>query len=307
MRDLLSSPFVQPVSDKLQADLECIKSSELIHLHAPANLEGLLAIGQLEAACLDAGIKYRRRFYLPKHHRPRDELLDISSPSSGVNVVIASEEETWQVDDLADVDGVNFVPLATSVQMGSQHRIHHGSLDCVIQCAAIAALLAPNGRRVRKLRPYLSLGLWLRGALDTTLDPIHSAALLHLKEEGSVRIVPLPEVIQPRQGMIPHLPERRLMKLQKAWPGMNVDERKQALSELILPCLTDSSLSTPRLEELVWKRMLVGEEKIDLASQADALREGWPEDADASRLHAAKRLDHWLRTGFLVLEDEATV
>ena len=307
MRDLLSSPFVQPVSDKLQADLECIKSSELIHLHAPANLEGLLAIGQLEAACLDAGIKYRRRFYLPKHHRPRDELLEISSPSSGVNVVIASEEETWQVDDLADVDGVNFVPLATSVQMGSQHRIHHGSLDCVIQCAAIAALLAPNGRRVRKLRPYLSLGLWLRGALDTTLDPIHSAALLHLKEEGSVRIVPLPEVIQPRQGMIPHLPERRLMKLQKAWPGMNVDERKQALSELILPCLTDSSLSTPRLEELVWKRMLVGEEKIDLASQADALREGWPEDADVSRLHAAKRLDHWLRTGFLVLEDEATV
>ncbi|RJU93085.1 MAG: hypothetical protein DWC01_00585 [Candidatus Poseidoniales archaeon] len=307
MRDLLSSPFVQPVSDKLQADLECIKSSELIHLHAPANLEGLLAIGQLEAACLDAGIKYRRRFYLPKHHRPRDELLEISSPSSGVNVVIASEEDTWQVDDLADVDGVNFVPLATSVQMGSQHRIHHGSLDCVIQCAAIAALLAPNGRRVRKLRPYLSLGLWLRGALDTTLDPIHSAALLHLKEEGSVRIVPLPEVIQPRQGMIPHLPERRLMKLQKAWPGMNVDERKQALSELILPCLTDSSLSTPRLEELVWKRMLVGEEKIDLASQADALREGWPEDADASRLHAAKRLDHWLRTGFLMLEDEATV
>ena len=307
MRDLLSSPFVQPVSDKLQADLECIKSSELIHLHAPANLEGLLAIGQLEAACLDAGIKYRRRFYLPKHHRPRDELLEISSPSSGVNVVIASEEETWQVDDLADVDGVNFVPLATSVQMGSQHRIHHGSLDCVIQCAAIAALLAPNGRRVRKLRPYLSLGLWLRGALDTTLDPIHSAALLHLKEEGSIRIVPLPEVIQPRQGMIPHLPERRLMKLQKAWPGMNVDERKQALSELILPCLTDSSLSTPRLEELVWKRMLVGEEKIDLASQAYALREGWPEDADASRLHAAKRLDHWLRTGFLMLEDEATV
>ena len=307
MRDLLSSPFVQPVSDKLQADLECIKSSELIHLHAPANLEGLLAIGQLEAACLDAGIKYRRRFYLPKHHRPRDELLDISSPSSGVNVVIASEEETWQVDDLTDVDGINFVPLATSVQMGSQHRIHHGSLDCVIQCAAIAALLAPNGRRVRKLRPYLSLGLWLRGALDTTLDPIHSAALLHLKEEGSVRIVPLPEVIQPRQGMIPHLPERRLMKLQKAWPGMNVDERKQALSELILPCLTDSSLSTPRLEELVWKRMLVGEEKIDLASQAYALREGWPEDADASRLHAAKRLDHWLRTGFLMLEDEATV
>ena len=307
MRDLLNSPFVQPVSDKLHADLECMKSSELLHLHAPANLEGLLAIGQLEAACLDAGIKYSRRFYLPKHHRPRDEILEIPPPSSGVNVVIASEEETWQVEDLPDVDGLKFVPLATRVQMGNQHRIHHGSLDCVIQCAAIAALLAPNGRRVRKLRPYMSLGLWLRGALDTTLDPIHSAVLLHLKEEGSVRIVPLPEVGQPRQGMIPHLPERRLIKLHKAWPTMNVDERKQALSELVLPCLIDSSLSTPRLEELVWKRMLVGQEAVDLASQAEALRQEWPEDADASRIHAAQRLDHWLRTGSLMLEHQATV
>ncbi|MBL6748418.1 MAG: hypothetical protein ISP85_05475 [Candidatus Poseidonia sp.] len=307
MRDLLNSPFVQPVSDKLHADLECMKSSELLHFHAPANLEGLLAIGQLEAACLDAGIKYSRRFYLPKHHRPRDEILEIPPPSSGVNVVIASEEETWQVEDLPDVDGLQFVPLATRVQMGNQHRIHHGSLDCVIQCAAIAALLAPNGRRVRKLRPYMSLGLWLRGALDTTLDPIHSAVLLHLKEEGSVRIVPLPEVGQPRQGMIPHLPERRLIKLNKAWPTMNVDERKQALSELVLPCLTDSSLSTPRLEELVWKRMLVGQEAVDLASQAEALRQEWPEDADASRIHAAQRLDHWLRTGSLMLEHQATV
>ena len=307
MRDLLNSPFVQPVSDKLHADLECMKSSELLHLHAPANLEGLLAIGQLEAACLDAGIKYSRRFYLPKHHHPRDEILEIPPPSSGVNVVIASEEETWQVEDLPDVDGLQFVPLATRVQMGNQHRIHHGSLDCVIQCAAIAALLAPNGRRVRKLRPYMSLGLWLRGALDTTLDPIHSAVLLHLKEEGSVRIVPLPEVGQPRQGMIPHLPERRLIKLHKAWPTMNVDERKQALSELVLPCLTDSSLSTPRLEELVWKRMLVGQEAVDLASQAEALRQEWPEDADASRIHAAQRLDHWLRTGSLMLEHQATV
>lgn len=307
MRDLLNSPFVQPVSDKLHADLECMKSSELLHLHAPANLEGLLAIGQLEAACLDAGIKYSRRFYLPKHHRPRDEILEIPPPSSGVNVVIASEEETWQVEDLPDVDGLKFVPLATRVQMGNQHRIHHGSLDCVIQCAAIAALLAPNGRRVRKLRPYMSLGLWLRGALDTTLDPIHSAVLLHLKEEGSVRIVPLPEVGQPRQGMIPHLPERRLIKLHKAWPTMNVDERKQALSELVLPCLTDSSLSTPRLEELVWKRMLVGQEAVDLASQAEALRQEWPEEADASRIHAAQRLDHWLRTGSLMLEHQATV
>ncbi len=307
MRDLLSSPFVQPVSDKLNADLERMKSSELIHLHAPANLEGLLAMGQLEAACLDAGIKYRRRFYLPKHHRPRDESLDIQSPSVGVNVLIDSEEDTWQAEDRSDEGDVQIVPLATSVQMGTQHHIHHGSLDCVIQCAAIAALLAPNGRRVRKLRPYLSLGLWLRGALDTSLDPIHSSALLHLKEEGSIRLVPLPEVSEPRKGMIPHLPERRLVKLQKAWPGMNVDERKQALSELILPCLSDSSLSTPRLEELVWKRMIVGQEAIDLASQADALRDAWPIDADASRLYASQRLDDWLRTGSLMLQDEATV
>ena len=65
--------------------------------------------------------------------------------------------------------------------------------------------MAPNGRRVRKLRPYISLGLWLRAGMDTNMDPIHYMLVNHLSEEGSLRLVPLPEVAQPATGMIPGL------------------------------------------------------------------------------------------------------
>ena len=46
---------------------------------------------------------------------------------------------------------------------------------------------------------------------------------------------------------------------------MDVDQRSMALSELLLPCLTQPELSTPRLEELT-DRMVVGDD-FDLASQ----------------------------------------
>ena len=141
----------------------------------------------------------------------------------------------------------------------------------------------------------------MRGSLDTTIDPIHTAVLMHLKEEGSIRIVPLPEVKQPEPNMIPGLAERRLKKLHRAWATMDVEERTQALSELVLPCLVEPTLSTPRLEELVWHRMLVGDEDVDLASQAFAAQGKWPEALSDERLHASKLIDHWIQTGNLML------
>ena len=87
---------------------------------------------------------------------------------------------------------------------------------------------------------------------------------------------------------------------------MDVEQRTQALSELALPCLTDMTLSTPRLEELLWHRMLVGDVEVDLASQVFAAQDTWPEGLDEERLHASKLIDKWLQTGHLELEVEAT-
>ena len=121
----------------------------------------------------------------------------------------------------------------------------------------------------------------------------------HLREEGTVRVVPLPEVHNPFTSSLDGLSTRQLKRLAKVWPTMDVEERSMALSELVLPCLTESELSTPRLEELVWHRMLVGDCEVDVVSQMESVRQAWPEDADDARLFASSVLDRWLKTGVL--------
>jgi len=299
MRDLLKTPFVEPVASLLRDHIERLQQADMIHISAPATLEGVLALGQLEAAFLDNGWRYSRRFSPARKHVPRDENLLPAPPESGLGVYLNVEEETWELGDVEPSAVVNIMPLKTHVNMGGQQRLHAGALDPVLQAATIAAALAPNGRRVRSLRPYITLGLWMRGALDTSYDPIHSSAIAHLQDEGSVRTVPLPEVESPAPNMIPGLAERQLKRLSKAWPNMDVDERTLALSELVLPCLTHSQLSTPRLEELVWHRMVLGGQPQDLVSQAHIVQSTWPDEQESCRIHASKVLDRWLTSGTL--------
>ena len=80
---------------------------------------------------------------------------------------------------------------------------------------------------------------------------------------------------------------------------MDVDQRSMALSELVLPCLTEPELSTPRLEALAWHRMVVGGGEKDLVSQLHDVKKAWPADADAGRVFGATLLDTWLQTGEL--------
>jgi len=79
-----------------------------------------------------------------------------------------------------------------------------------------------------------------------------------------------------------------------------------AISELLLPCLTHPELSTPRLEELTWHRMLVGDDATDLASQLYAAKQAWPDGDDGGRLFASTLLDQWLGTGRFWAEGQAT-
>jgi len=306
MRDFLQSPLFEPVAEHLKACHSALLAADHLHLHAPASLEGVLAMGFIEAACLDLGLRYKRRFFLPKSHRPRDEGVSIPTSDHGFVVVLDVEEETWDVEERSLDGPLNLVPLKTRLRLGSQHHVKSGALDTVIQCAALAAAMAPNGRRVRSLRPYASMGLWLRGGLDTSVDPIHSLVILHLKEEGSVRMVPLPEVALPAEGMIPGLSQLQLKRLRRSWSKMDVDARTTALSELVLPSLAAGQLSTPRLEELVWHRMLVGDGSVDLASQVHLLQRQWPTGVDELRLHASVVLDGWISTGVLLMDERAT-
>ena len=306
MRDLFSAPFIQPVSGLLQRYLERLQAADTVQLSAPATLEGVLALGQLEGAFLDCGVKYSRRFTAPREHVPRDEWGLPEPPPQGLGVFLNVEDETWSASELPEEALVNIAPVQTNVVFGSKNKAHAGALDPVLQAAALAAALAPNGRRVRSLRPFISLGLWMRGSLDTSYDPIHSATVAHLQDEGSIRTVPLPEVGDPVVDMMPGMSSRQLKRLSKAWEGMDVDQRTMALSELVLPCLTHPDLSTPRLEELVWHRMVLKGHPHDVVSQAHKVQKSWPKELDKARLFASKTLDSWLQTGMLIPSEQAT-
>lgn len=299
MNDLL---LTHPFSDVKKRILDLskqMKDAGMVHIHAPANLSGLLALSMLESAFLDTGIQYRRRFLPSDQHVPRDERIQPQLPKDGLLIYISPFEDTWKLDELPQTEYIHITPLSVSVRLGSKQSERRGALDVVAQCAAIAAQIVPNGQKVRLLRPFSATGLWLREALDTTFDPIHTAIRDHLREEGSFRVVPLPEVPSPAVGMIPGLSERMLARLQKGWPKMDIDSRSAALSELILPTLVHPSLSTPRLEELVWHRLMIGTSDIDVVSQVFLADKAWPEDSTEAKIHASKLADSFLKTGLL--------
>jgi len=70
--------------------------------------------------------------------------------------------------------------------------------------------------------------------------------------------------------------------------------------------LTHPALSTPRLEELVWHRMVLKGHPHDVVSQAHKVQKSWPKELDKARLFASKTLDSWLQTGMLIPSEQAT-
>jgi hypothetical protein len=281
MHDLLSTAPFADVRKILTEIASKILQAKIVHIHAPADLEGILALSQIESACLDNGIRYQRKL-LPSHRNiPRDEVPQPQPIGEGLLVHIDPFDDTWQIKEIPATEYIHIMPLSVGVRMGTKKSERMGGLDVVAQCSAIAAIIAPNGTRVRRLRPFSGSGLWLREALDTTFDPIHTFVRDHLRDEGSLRTVSLPEVEKPASAM-------------------NIDERSQALSELILPTLNDSTLSTPRLEELVWHRCVISSSPIDIASQLFLASKQWPDEDAKVKLFASELLDDFITTGNLI-------
>ena len=190
-------------------------------------------------------------------------------------------------------------PKEVEVQFPHSDQIKRGTVDAVIQSSALASVISPTGDRTTSFRPYVGAGQWLMEGLDTTIDPIHTLVRDFLRDEGTIQIVPLPEVSQPNIEMIPGLSERRLKKLSKLWTEMDANQRSQALSEFCLPSLSTEGISTARFEELIWKRMVIPNQKGDLASILHVLQSEWPETKEEALIFASRLLDSWLRTGHL--------
>ena len=297
MNNLLQSVIFSPLENQLSQVCEAIKSAKLVQLMAPADLDGILALAQLEAAFLDVSLHYRRRVLPPRKHVARGEVQELPEVD-GLIIHIDPFHETQNLIEITE-NFIHLFPLSVEVGFEESEKVHRGAVDCVATCAALAAILSPEGVRVRKQRSMAIAGCWLRQSMDSNYDPVMSVLRDHLDDEGSIDIRPLPEVSSPASGMIPGLSDRMLKRLSKGWGEMDVDERSSAISELVFPAMREDGLSTMRLEELIWHRAMIPGVETDIASQLYLSGNDWPETVDDARLHASGIADLLIKNGHL--------
>lgn len=295
MKDLRKASFFAPINGVIEEAVTFLQTKPLM-LMATADLHSILALGFLESALLDRGISYSRRILPPNSHIPPDE-KNLIPEQDGSSILFV---DPWaRIDSsLPNVMILSAQPVEVEFSHSSTKR--RGRIDVVLQSSAIASSLSPNGTRSKRCRPYSGCGQWLMESLDTTIDPIHTLVRDFLRDEGSIQISALPEVENPSVEMIPLASQRRLQRLKKLWGGMDASARAQALSEYSLPLLSSPGISTARLEELIWKRMLIPNQSTDLASILFQIMKEWPSESDSAILHAGRMLDELLKTGQLL-------
>ena len=265
MRTLLEAEPLVPVSKTLSQAADQLRSSNTtILLLAAPSLQGALAIAPLEAALVDTGLPYR----------------DESGPRLSSNPAKLSLAGTV-------VEGLT----------GHQGDSRKGPLTAVAQSHALAQAICPDGARIRRLRPWAISGNWLHSALDTTYDPVFTALRDALVEDGSIRVVPLPEVPEPNISSSTWIDPAALDAVTSRWPSLDMEGRARALSHLMRPALSRSTPSTARLEEIGWHCVMGPGWSTDLAGQIASAANLWKENPAA--VAAGRVADSLLRRGVI--------
>ena len=295
MKNLLQCAVFVTLESQLLDIANRIQSANVVHLMAPADVEGVLALSQLESALLDNSKNYLRRILPPRKHVSRDN-KEIIPEVEGLVIHISPFQETQSATHIEE-NYIQLFPISVSLNFPNSSRTHNGAVDCTALCAALASILSPDGSRVRKQRPLTIAGSWLRSGADANYDPVLSILRDHLDNEGSIEIRPLPEVPSPEVSMIPGLSKMMLNRLQRSWPKMDIEQRSSAISELVLPSLRIEGISTMRLEELVWHRAMIPGNDVDIASQLHQAQSQWPQDETEAKVHASTILDGLITKG----------
>ena len=266
MRALLETELLTPVAGVLsQAADELRSCNETILLLAAPSLPGALAIAPIEAALVDAGLPYRRRFRL-------------EAPSEGAWVHILGPAEESGPRLASGPPQLTLAGVVVDGLTGHQGDARKGPLTAVAQAHALAQAICPGGARVRRLRPWAISGNWLHSALDTTYDPVFTALRDALVKEGSIRVVPLPEVPEPNVSANSWIDPTALDAIASRWATLDLEGRARALSHLMRPGLARSTPSTARLEEIGWHCVLGPGWSTDLAGQVSSAAGLWKEN-----------------------------
>ena len=283
MRQLLEAEQFSSVASSLNRAVSGLRTHNgPVMLLAAPSLIGALTIAPIEAAFLDLGLPYRRRFKL-------------ESPSEGSWIHVLGPAQDTGPEYFSDPPRLSLGLELVDGLVASSGDTRRGPLTTVAQAHAIAQSLAPEGVRVRRLRPWLISGNWLHSALDTTYDPVFTSLRDLLVEEGSVRIATMPEVPSIELSNTPWIEELALEAVSSKWPELDIEGRARALSHLMRPALPRSTPSTARMEELGWLRVIGPNWDSDLASEILRAARLWKQGSATAAAHSF--VDLLLTTG----------
>ena len=259
MEPLIEQDIFSPVRDSIQLFANAaISRRQPILLVSEPNLEGSLSLAPIEAALLDAGIPYKRRFtqddpdYAP-FIRISDGMGKTKTDSSGLSL------------STIIVDGLR----------GGLGDFRKGPLSSVAQAHVLAMSLNPHSHRLRRMRPWILSGNWIFGALETTYDPVYSSLRDHLSTEGSIRVIPVTEVPNLHFNNYSWLERSEMEEASRKWNNLELETREIIMGNLARPVLSSSMPSTAMVEELLWHCVLGSGWESDLASQISMAKSNW--------------------------------
>tara|TARA_B100000965_G_scaffold83106_1_gene66852 strand:- start:19776 stop:20636 length:861 start_codon:yes stop_codon:yes gene_type:complete len=286
MRDLISTDLFTGVEETIRTGLShLLQQGQRISLISDANLLGALSIAPLEASLIDSNLPYRRRIGNIDNTVPRNSIL-IHNDGNVKGVSWNNEKKVLSISET--------LSPALSGHLGDDKI---GPLTTVAICHSIAQLISPSGVLVRKIRPWAISGNWIHSCMDMTYDPVYVSMKELLTLEGTIRVIPIPEVPSPNVDSLDFIDENSLSDISDRWSSMGEEGRARSLSHLCRGALDSSSPSTSRLEEIVWNCILASGWKVDLASQIRASSIIWEEKNP--KIATSEAIDMLLRSGRL--------
>ena len=259
MEPLIEQDIFSSVREPIQIFAnDAISRRQSIMLVSKPNLEGSLSLAPIEAALLDAGIPYKRRF-------TQDD------PDHSPFIRISNGMDTTKTDSSG-------LSLSTTIVDGLRGRLgdfRKGPLSAVAQAHVLAMSINPNSHRLRRMRPWILSGNWINGALETTYDPVYSSLRDHLSTEGSIRVIPVTEVTNPHFNNYSWLERSEIEEATSKWANSELETREIIMGSLARPVLNSRLPSTARVEELLWHCVLGPGWESDLASQISMAQSNW--------------------------------
>ena len=251
MRDISELDVFSPIREPFRnfAREVCDRKKKILLISQP-NITGALAIAPIEAALLDSGLPYRRRF-------------TNQSPDSETFVHVAQDSGKGRTLN----DGIVISEFVVEGLRGSSGDSRKGPLCTVAQAHFLATEINPGSERLRRLRPWILSGNWIGDSLDRAYDPVYSFLRDYLSEQGVIRVVPVTEVESPESGNYPWIEDAELWRMTDIWQSSDLEKRERIMGELAMPIFNSKVPSTTRVEELLWHCVIAPNWESDLSSQ----------------------------------------